>query len=260
MAKIRKHMTDQFSIKSNKISQDGRLTYKARGLFDYMWSMPSDWEFTIDALVKVAEKDGKTSVREGLKELETFGYLYREQIRIHSGKFASVMIYDLYDDPENNQHYMDSTEVRKSDNGTEVRLTDVRKSNVNISKHTSKEKKRDILTINEDVKDIFDSYILVLDEDKQRLIKKSEDEIIRRIIFNLDKSVKNIKRYVTTSIDNELKKLYGLHEQNNHKKAQEQKLEKINSTTFTEEEKTIAAYDWVATLGEENEGENEYGN
>ena len=262
MAKIRKNSSKNFSTKSNIISQDKRLSFKGRGIFDYMWSLPDDWNFSVDLLAKNSEKDGKASVSAGLKELETYGYLYRKQVRKNAGKFASDMIYDLFDDPRNNINFdmLKDTEIRKSDIGTENRLSDVRKSDTNKIKIPYKERYRDILTIKcKQVDEIFLSYIEMFSEEEKELLLQEKDLIVKRIAFNLDKSVDSIKSYVTVCINNELKKLTTFEAYNTNPVRVVAK--EYSNKKFTEEEKAIASFDWVATLGEEeNEGEKEYGN
>lgn len=95
MAKIKKLET-KFASVPNAILQDGKLSFKARGLWAYMQSLPDDWNFSVE---RIAEgKDGKDSVRSGLAELEAAGYLTRRKYSVGAGgseteyvlKFASA--------------------------------------------------------------------------------------------------------------------------------------------------------------------------
>ena len=87
---IRRSKRDcNFTMISNVGLKDNRLSFKAKGLLSYMLSLPDDWVFYESEIVNHAT-DGKQSVRSGMKELEKFGYLVREQQRSSSGKFAKI--------------------------------------------------------------------------------------------------------------------------------------------------------------------------
>ena len=55
-----------------------------------MLSLPDNWEFSETGLCSIFKKDGRDSIRSGLKELEENGYLVRSRIRDDSGKLTSV--------------------------------------------------------------------------------------------------------------------------------------------------------------------------
>ncbi|MQB72828.1 primosomal replication protein N [Lactobacillus reuteri] len=89
MAIIRQKRKDRFLVVDNKIIEDKRLSFKARGLLIYMLSKPDDWKFWTSELVKRSAKDGISSIRTALKELETAGYLIRKRERSSKGTFTS---------------------------------------------------------------------------------------------------------------------------------------------------------------------------
>lgn len=70
-----------------KCLQDERLSWKARGLAAYILSLPDDWELNRADLIKRAP-DGRESLDTGLRELEKFGYLRRQQSRDERGTFT----------------------------------------------------------------------------------------------------------------------------------------------------------------------------
>ena len=72
MTKIRKDGDQNFTILSNSVIRDETLSWKARGLFEYLWSLPEDWEFYETEITKHAT-DGRDSTRSGLDELEEHG-------------------------------------------------------------------------------------------------------------------------------------------------------------------------------------------
>ena len=89
MAIIRQKRKDRFLVVDNKIIEDKRLSFKARGLLIYMLSKPDDWKFWTSELVKRSAKDGISSIRTALKELEAAGYLTRKRERSSKGTFTS---------------------------------------------------------------------------------------------------------------------------------------------------------------------------
>ena len=108
MAIRRSKRDSNFTMISNVGLKDKRLSFKAKGLLAYMLSLPDDWVFYESEIVNHAT-DGKQSVRTGMKELEQYGYLVREQRRSSKGKFANVD-WVLSDEPLNG----DATTFRPS--------------------------------------------------------------------------------------------------------------------------------------------------
>ena len=97
MVRIRKEYSKGFTTTSNTIIRDERLTWKARGIFNYLWSMPDDWDFYAKEVAKHA-KDGIHSLDSGLEELAKYGYLERTRLRDEKGRFGAP-VWILHDDP-----------------------------------------------------------------------------------------------------------------------------------------------------------------
>ena len=89
MAIIRKKQKERFSIVDNKVIEDKRLSFKARGLLIYMLSKPDDWKFYTEELAKRSDKDGISAIKSALNEIESTGYLTRKQEHKKNGQFAS---------------------------------------------------------------------------------------------------------------------------------------------------------------------------
>src|SRR5690625_3509365 len=92
-----------------------------------MLSLPDDWIFYESEIVNHAT-DGKQSVRTGMKELEKFGYLVKEQKRNSKGKFAKID-WVVSDEPINGDTttFQPSTTFPSTDNpSTDKRATDNR--------------------------------------------------------------------------------------------------------------------------------------
>lgn len=75
-----------YTVINNFICKDSRLSWKAKGIWLYAFSRPDDWDFHINDLINQST-DGREAVRAGLKELEKFGYLVKEQPR-ENGQFC----------------------------------------------------------------------------------------------------------------------------------------------------------------------------
>ncbi|MER6851616.1 MULTISPECIES: hypothetical protein [Streptomyces] len=88
---------DQFTQIANGLFRDGRLSYKAKGIFGYVSTHRSGWQVTIADLVRLGP-DGREAVRAGLKELEEHGYLIRERLRRPDGTLGES-VYCITDHP-----------------------------------------------------------------------------------------------------------------------------------------------------------------
>lgn len=69
--------------------QDKELSLKARGLLITIMAFPSDWEFSINGLVKVL-KEGKSSIYNTINELIDRGYCKRENKQDTNGRMLGV--------------------------------------------------------------------------------------------------------------------------------------------------------------------------
>lgn len=111
-------------IDKELLSNEG-ISWKAKGILTYLLSKPNDWITYISDLEKQST-DGRDSVRNGIKELLTAGYMKRNRSRDECGKFAGFD-YDVFEKPCYNS---DFTKDGKTDFGkTDVGKTDFGKSN-----------------------------------------------------------------------------------------------------------------------------------
>ena len=98
MAKIRVNKTTNYTIMSNVFLRDKRLSLKAKGLLALMFSLPEEWNYSVDGLTTLSA-DGKDSIATAITELEKYGYLIRTQAKDNNGKFAGY-VYDVYEEPQ----------------------------------------------------------------------------------------------------------------------------------------------------------------
>lgn len=91
MVKVKKHRQNNFTILDNTPLHDTELSLKAKGLFAYLWSQSDEWNFYETEVVKHS-KDGISSLRSGIHELEERGYLQRKRTRVNGKVKDSVWI------------------------------------------------------------------------------------------------------------------------------------------------------------------------
>lgn len=79
-----------FTQVANSVLNDPNLSWKAKGIFAYIYSKPEDWDYSTDRMARDAS-DGLDSLYSGIKDLEKFGYLVRH--RLSSGKMEYTVTY-----------------------------------------------------------------------------------------------------------------------------------------------------------------------
>lgn len=98
MAILRNPNKKKFTVVDNYALRDENLSLKAKGLLVTMLSLPDNWKFSENGLCSIFQKDGQSSVRSGLKELEETGYLVRSRERDPLGRVSNVS-WTIYDYP-----------------------------------------------------------------------------------------------------------------------------------------------------------------
>lgn len=74
MVRLIKKRQDYYTNIANQETTDSRLSWKARGIFAYLWSQADSWQFYVKEVARHSP-DGEKSLQTGLKELEKYGYL-----------------------------------------------------------------------------------------------------------------------------------------------------------------------------------------
>lgn len=97
MGVIRVEHNENYTTMANYHLRDSRLSLRAMGLMSKMLSLPDDWDYSVAGLTKIV-KEGREAVRKALQELESAGYLIREQSR-QGGSFAGYD-YTLFEQPQ----------------------------------------------------------------------------------------------------------------------------------------------------------------
>lgn len=169
MNKIKKKESS-FTQVSNSFLRDNNISFKAKGLFCYMFSMSENWNFTLQSIA-TQQKDGLDSVKSAMDELKQYGYISYEKHSNGSGT------YFLNDEPN-----MENPNV---ENPKLVKSTPIKKKNLDKNKNNSydifldflksKCKYKSKITKTKEGKDLFNQI-----QDKKQLVidylKHQEDK------------------------------------------------------------------------------------
>ena len=154
MAFLRKEHKENYTCISNDVFKSD-LSLKARGMLCTMLSLPDDWEFSENGLQAIL-KDGQTSVRSAIKELESAGFLSRTRERDENGRMGKC-VWIVCDYPRFENPSLDTPSFETSNLGNGPQLStkepSTDKSNTDESS-TNKKKERKRAGYDE----IIDSY------------------------------------------------------------------------------------------------------
>ncbi len=126
--KVEKIRRKGFTVISNDVLNNTALSWKAKGIFAYLWSQSDSWNFYEVEVLKHST-DGKASLKAGLKELESAGYLKRYRVRDGKG-FLRESKWILSEEPMSDYPTLDNPtlENRTLENRT---LTNTNYNNTN---------------------------------------------------------------------------------------------------------------------------------
>jgi hypothetical protein len=89
MAVFRVEKTRDFTVMSNHHLRSRALSLKAKGLLSLMLSLPENWNYTTSGLACIC-REGLSSIRAAIMELEEQGYLRRRRLRNDKGQLADT--------------------------------------------------------------------------------------------------------------------------------------------------------------------------
>jgi len=90
--------TVPYTVVSNEILNDERLSFKAKGLLVFLLSKPDHWRPRAGHLAAVGP-DGRHAIRSATKELEAAGYMHLSRIRASDGQLEGTQ-WEVYDRPQ----------------------------------------------------------------------------------------------------------------------------------------------------------------
>lgn len=101
MAKVTIVKNSDYTVVTNRILRDNKLSIKDMGLLIWMLSKPESWDYTINGIVAARggknSKDKRDTIRTALANIEAAGYLQRRRIRQTDGTLGTTeyMIYEV---------------------------------------------------------------------------------------------------------------------------------------------------------------------
>lgn len=129
---LRNTIRDKYTVLCAEIFKDKRLNLRDRGLLCSMLSLPDNWEFSEQGLVKIFP-DGLSSIKSGLKTLEECGYLERKRVRNADGTLdrAEWHVYEsprcdfpTLEKPTLENHIQSNTNISNTNNINNMSIND----------------------------------------------------------------------------------------------------------------------------------------
>ena len=185
MAFLRKEHKENYTCISNDVFKSD-LSLKARGMLCTLLSLPDDWEFSENGLQAIL-RDGQTSVRSALKELESAGFLSRTRERDVSGRMGKC-VWIVCDYPR-----FENPNLVNSNLGNEPQLS-TKESSTN--RPTTKQSKRE-------TRHKYGEYsnVLLTDSDMEKLQEEFHtdwEERIERLSAYMASTGKTYKNHLAT--------------------------------------------------------------
>lgn len=90
-------LADNFTIISNAVLNDDRLSFRARGVLMWLLSKPADWRTRSEAIADQSPTEGRDAIRTAMRELETLGYLVRVKAQDGRGRWSTLQT--IYEEP-----------------------------------------------------------------------------------------------------------------------------------------------------------------
>ena len=161
---------NNFTVISNDLIRDKRLSLKARGLMILMLSLPDDWDFSVAGLASINQESEKT-IKTMLAELKEFGYLVvTKKMPNETDSKKIEYIYDLFEIPGNEKQGTQNQHVDEQpiENSRQLNKEEQRKEEQSTFKEKSIKKKFDAIAyldtipgMNKDpeIKDVFVKFI-----------------------------------------------------------------------------------------------------
>ncbi|MCK0089245.1 replication protein [Rhodococcus sp. F64268] len=108
-------LADNFTILSNALINDERLSFRARAVLIWLLSKPHDWSIRSDAIARQSPREGREAIRTAMRELAEHGYLVREKIQDERGRWSTIQT--VYEEPQTATPPPPVPKPRKSDSG-----------------------------------------------------------------------------------------------------------------------------------------------
>lgn len=196
--KIKKVYQKRFTTVDNIVLNDTNLSWKAKGLFVYLWSQADEWDFYETEVVKHST-DKIASLKSGLKELEQQGYLKRQRKRDDKGHLKGNE-WILSDNPMLENPMLENLMLDNPMLGnrtlTNTNNNNTNNNNNNITTTTGTTEIGSIYEFWESNVGSLSPYLIeeiqAIYEDWEKVSKQPKEMILESIKMALDKGVRNI--------------------------------------------------------------------
>ena len=121
-----------YTVINNTVLKDERLSWKAKGLFCYLLSLPEDWNICLSDLQNRA-KDGIDGLKSAVKELKEYGYLIQKRNKDEKGRFLKT-IYIIVENPQVENPQVENPLLLN----TNIQSTNLKSTNIQSTKRESK--------------------------------------------------------------------------------------------------------------------------
>jgi len=160
-----------FTQINNKVLNDKKLSWKAKGVYCYIYSKPSDWQFSVKRIA-LDNAGGIDSTKTAIKELEQLGYLQR--IRKSSGRMVYYINYDK-------KPLVEKPTVGKTHCG---KISPISNKDINSNKDNNKGK----------IKNFADNDVFVGKEKEKEAEKKKKRDKLQALINKQGAGYKGIEK------------------------------------------------------------------
>lgn len=181
-----------FTQVANEVLNDNNLSFKAKGLYAYLFSKPDDWDFSAHR-IKLEASDGRDSVLSALKELEEKGYLQRK--KLPSGRTEYFLKH--HNDPNTENPTLgvepntENPTYGKSHSGKTRTISNKELITTNILNNTSEETSQ---VSSNDISEALDCFRLLNDNYSNFFRNTTQRKAIKELIekYKLEKVLKAI--------------------------------------------------------------------
>lgn len=183
MAYCKVEFNSGYTIVSNELMRDKRLSLKAKGLQAMILSLPPDWDMTIEGLSSICRECSDT-ISSILKELEAAGYLSRYRERNSNGRYGQMQ-YTFFQSPLHNKPVRSPPDRKNSGLVNPVQDNSGQLSKEKSNKEQSNKECFDILSVNQpDAMDEMRIYKAIIHEniDYEILREQINDERLDEIV------------------------------------------------------------------------------
>ena len=130
---------DSFTVVTNNILRNKKLSMSAKGLLCTIFSLPPEWDYSFNGLVAIC-KEGKAAVRNAINELKDSKYIKISQSRNEKGyyQYKYTVYRKPYEEIQKNEFHPTpdyrSTDYRTSENQQQLNTNKLKDKYDNIDK------------------------------------------------------------------------------------------------------------------------------